>query len=77
MNAMNSRGEPMRHIGHKLFVPYATPIGFNTQVQPKTEEAWRRISDLILLARYHPGPDRRPYAWRATTHPPIRRLSPA
>lgn len=35
------------HVAHKLFVPYATPIGFNTKVGADTERAWRRISDLI------------------------------
>ena len=34
-------------VDHKVFVPYATPIGFNTRVAPETEEAWRRISDLV------------------------------
>ena len=40
-------GEPTSHVEHKLFVPYATPIGFNTRVAPETVEAWIRISDLV------------------------------
>ena len=32
---------------NKLCVPYATPIGFNTAVQPETEATWRRINDLV------------------------------
>jgi hypothetical protein len=39
--------DPTSHVARKLFVPYATPIGFNTRVQKETEEAWRRISDLV------------------------------
>lgn len=35
------------HVARKLFVPYATPIGFNTRVSPDTEQVWRRISDLV------------------------------
>jgi hypothetical protein len=34
------------HIDDKLFVPYETPIGFNTRIQPDTAETWRRISRL-------------------------------
>lgn len=42
-------GEPEAnsHVARKLFVPYATPIGFNTRVNTDTENAWRQISDLI------------------------------
>jgi hypothetical protein len=42
------------HIDRRLFVPYATPIGFNTKVLPETEDAWQRISDLVR--RYGGGP---------------------
>ncbi|MGA2443673.1 MAG: hypothetical protein ACLQNE_39120 [Thermoguttaceae bacterium] len=48
--------EPTDHIEHKLFVPYATPIGFNTQVRPETEQAWRQISDLIRRQGGEPTP---------------------
>lgn len=34
------------HVGDKLFVPYATPMGFNTRVDRLTEETWRRIANL-------------------------------
>jgi hypothetical protein len=33
--------------GRKLVVPYATPIGFNTQVSPETKVAWRGITSLV------------------------------
>ncbi len=36
-----------QHVGNKMFVPYATPMGFNTRVGRETEEAWRRIADLV------------------------------
>jgi len=42
----------MQHTAEKLIVPYATPIGFNTRVNPQTEEAWRRICDFV---RQHGG----------------------
>jgi hypothetical protein len=42
----------MHHVGDKLIIPYATPIGFNTQVHPQTEEAWRRICEFV---RHHGG----------------------
>jgi hypothetical protein len=38
---------PTSHVEHKLFVPYATPLGFNTRVSEETEVAWRQIGDLI------------------------------
>lgn len=42
---------PDHHINNKLFVPYATPIGFNTRVSADTELAWRRVSELIQRQR--------------------------
>ncbi len=35
----------------KLYVPYATPIGFNTRVERETTETWREISNLIQRHR--------------------------
>lgn len=39
--------DPDHHVDNKEFVPYATPIGFNTRVSVDTEATWRRISDLM------------------------------
>jgi hypothetical protein len=39
------------HLENKLCVPYATPIGFNTAIQPATEATWRRINHLISQQR--------------------------
>lgn len=35
------------HIDEKLIVPYATPIGFNTRVDARTEQVWREIARLV------------------------------
>lgn len=35
------------HVGHKLYVPYATPIGFSTRVSQDTQETWRKINNLM------------------------------
>ena len=43
--------EPNHHVENKLFVPYATPMGFNTRVTADTEVAWRRVSELIQRQR--------------------------
>lgn len=34
-------------VEEKLAVPYATPIGFNTPVSADTEDAWRRVTQLV------------------------------
>lgn len=39
--------KPTEPIEVKLFIPYATPIGFNTHVGPETEDAWRKIGEML------------------------------
>jgi hypothetical protein len=39
--------QDVHHEGEKLFIPYATPIGFNTQISEAAKMAWTRISDLV------------------------------
>lgn len=40
-------GDRRSHVTHKVCVPYATPMGFNTKIVDQTENAWRRVSELI------------------------------
>jgi hypothetical protein len=41
-----SDGQGSHVDAEKLFIPYVTPIGFNTQISEAAKTAWTRISDL-------------------------------
>lgn len=42
-------GAGPQHLEEKLFVPYANPIGFNTEVADATKDAWKRICKFVRL----------------------------